>query len=347
MSLQKIKVTPKHSGEISITNNVPSVLTPYLIAGAQVTVVTGKFGHILLQKINIISHVLWYSCFLIEHEESFHVVTNDTPLLQFFIHNSFYVEAEGETLIFMEGRYNFTYFPTGDYEIKFARGMYTHVCVEYPLPSLTEMAQLYSVMDIFIKSIKGTGHKAVTFLHPAHPLISIEMKSDIERLLYCNYHEDIKTTFLKGKLLDLLLEVMERAAHAPVRAVVDLTDKEIEQLNIIRDEVESNLNKVIRPHELARRAQMNIHKFNAAFKYLFTISLSEYHINARMKHAEAMLIDTDDSIDEIAEVVGYAGAKSFIKEFAKRHKEITPDKYRKIYRGNKTEGKDIFKKGDK
>ncbi len=326
MSLPEIKIIPKNTGKLTITETVPPALTSYLIPGAQATVIAGEFGYFLLQKISVASYAVWYNNFFLECEESFRVIASGPMLiLQFFLRNSFFVEAE-ETLLFLEGRYNLAYLPNADHEVRFLKGLYTHVCIEYPFQTLTEMAEIYPAMNSFIKK---TAQDKPVFLYPVHPFITIGMKTNIETLLYCDYNEGVKDRLLKAKILELLFEVMERITHAPVSNAVDLTSEEVIQINMVRDLLDSQLNKVISKYELARQAGMNEHKLSAAFKYIFGVSISEYHITARMKAAENLLRDTNDSIDEIAESVGYATAKSFIKEFSKRHKNITPNKYRK------------------
>ncbi len=63
------------------------------------------------------------------------------------------------------------------------------------------------------------------------------------------------------------------------------------------------------------------------------ISFSEFIKNVRVGKAENLLIYTNYSIAEIADFVGFADSSHMIKVFIEK-KNISPYKYRKIYKGS-------------
>jgi two-component system, response regulator YesN len=75
----------------------------------------------------------------------------------------------------------------------------------------------------------------------------------------------------------------------------------------------------------------------SALSQLFKEELGEkfvdYVMKVRMQHAKQLLIDTDDSIQSIAEQIGYQNVISFYRAF-KKVQEYPPGEYRSMYRTN-------------
>jgi len=73
----------------------------------------------------------------------------------------------------------------------------------------------------------------------------------------------------------------------------------------------------------------------SALSHLFKEELGEkfidYVLKVRMQHARQLLIDTDDSIQAIAEQVGYPNVISFYRAF-KKIQDYPPGEYRNMYR---------------
>ena len=73
----------------------------------------------------------------------------------------------------------------------------------------------------------------------------------------------------------------------------------------------------------------------SALSQLFKTELGEkfvdYVLKVRMQHAKQLLIDTDDSIQSIAEQIGYLNVISFYRAF-KKVQDYPPGEYRTMYR---------------
>jgi two-component system, response regulator YesN len=73
----------------------------------------------------------------------------------------------------------------------------------------------------------------------------------------------------------------------------------------------------------------------SALSQLFKAELGEkfidYVLKVRMQHAKQLLIDTDDSIQSIAEQIGYLNVISFYRAF-KKVQDYPPGEYRNMYR---------------
>ena len=67
------------------------------------------------------------------------------------------------------------------------------------------------------------------------------------------------------------------------------------------------------------------------FKKYANVNYKTYILNVRVEYAFKELVNTDKSINKIAENSGFPDGRSFTKAFAARF-GITPDKYRKEMR---------------
>lgn len=66
------------------------------------------------------------------------------------------------------------------------------------------------------------------------------------------------------------------------------------------------------------------------YKKRFGINISREIERFRMEAAKSLLVETDDTVDEIGSIVGYNDAKYFMKTF-KRNTGITPTRYRRTF----------------
>ncbi len=94
--------------------------------------------------------------------------------------------------------------------------------------------------------------------------------------------------------------------------------------------IEQNLEEMPSIPELCRRAGLNQDKFKKGFKYLFGLPPYSYHISLKMKEAQRLLTETDQTIFEIAYTVGYEHSSNFCIEF-KRFAGCPPGDFRKNF----------------
>ena len=83
--------------------------------------------------------------------------------------------------------------------------------------------------------------------------------------------------------------------------------------------------------EVSSQVGFNPAYFSTMFKKEAGMNFLEYLISIRIQQAKRMLLESDDSIAEITEVVGYNDLKYFSKLF-KKTTGLTPSEFRKLYR---------------
>ena len=80
--------------------------------------------------------------------------------------------------------------------------------------------------------------------------------------------------------------------------------------------------------DVANRLHLNVCYFGSLFKKNTGISFTGYIVSKRLKKSEKLLRETEYSVSEIADMVGYDDAFHFSKLF-KKYKNISPSDYRK------------------
>ena len=76
---------------------------------------------------------------------------------------------------------------------------------------------------------------------------------------------------------------------------------------------------------------MSVSKFKTCFKTQMNSTVTEYIQARRMSQAEHLLIDTDFTMGQIAQMIGYTTSSRFAELFRKST-GILPIEYRKIAR---------------
>ena len=80
-------------------------------------------------------------------------------------------------------------------------------------------------------------------------------------------------------------------------------------------------------------ACMSESKLKSCFKRQLGCSVTQYIQGRRMSQAEHLLIDTDFTMGQIAQMIGYTTSSRFAELF-KKSTELLPNEYRKIVKGN-------------
>jgi two-component system response regulator YesN len=96
------------------------------------------------------------------------------------------------------------------------------------------------------------------------------------------------------------------------------------------DSVKDQYHKEITTKEMAAKVNMSVPYFCAVFKKLTGRSLHDYLRSVRIAEAIKLLVSGNDSIKQIASMVGYDNVNYFTRIF-KKDTGISPAKYREKY----------------
>lgn len=102
----------------------------------------------------------------------------------------------------------------------------------------------------------------------------------------------------------------------------------VEELICALDYIEDNLAGEMRVQEIADYCYVSLSALQKTFKYAFHLSINEYIIRRRFSCAAKDLLESDNTILDIALKYGYSNAESFTRGF-KKVWNMAPKDYRK------------------
>ena len=89
-----------------------------------------------------------------------------------------------------------------------------------------------------------------------------------------------------------------------------------------------NMDRRITIEELSRKYLMNPTTLKAVFKEVYGSSLASHMKRHRLERAAALLRETDQSVLQIANAVGFASQSKFTAAFKSAY-QLTPQEYRR------------------
>ena len=125
----------------------------------------------------------------------------------------------------------------------------------------------------------------------------------------------------------LLLTMHRRIAESIPRISGFVQD----EMDRARNYFEDHYNEDISIEQYAASRNMSTSWFNRSFRNAVGTSPMQYILGIRVRNAQTLLETTDDSISNIASIVGYDNPMYFSRLFRKA-KGVSPAGYRKLYR---------------
>lgn len=111
-------------------------------------------------------------------------------------------------------------------------------------------------------------------------------------------------------------------------------DRKLEErkpILLAKEYMQENFWRSLTLEEVSAYVGFNASYFSNLFKRETSMNFLEYLTTLRIDHARERLMKTDDSVNEIAEAVGYSDVKYFSRIF-KRSLGLSPNKFRKMYK---------------
>lgn len=143
-----------------------------------------------------------------------------------------------------------------------------------------------------------------------------------------NYSGKLKHLYLESKVSELLLTQISCFNKQNKRSrSVKLYRRDIDAIHTVKDIISNGFGHTT-ISDLAQCAGINQTKLKAGFKELFGVTVFDFLTKRRMQAAKDLLITTDLSISEIANLIDYAYPQHFITAF-KRQFGKTPGEFRK------------------
>lgn len=139
--------------------------------------------------------------------------------------------------------------------------------------------------------------------------------------------ENVRLPYQKLKVLELLLYLTKMEFTKTNRLTV-YQSEQIEIVRKIHEQLTQSMDQRITITELSRRYLINPTTLKAAFKAVYGNSIAAHMKEHRMEKAAQLLRESDMSIAEIAQAVGYDSQSKFTAAF-KTAFQVLPKEYRK------------------
>ncbi|MCR5807254.1 MAG: AraC family transcriptional regulator [Oscillospiraceae bacterium] len=187
------------------------------------------------------------------------------------------------------------------------------------------LSELFSVMSDPILINKEYSHE---FLSSAGNLIK-----DIY-VLYSNFNE-VSEVYIYIKVLTLLARIKE---YQLSRVKYDDGGKYSDTFSVILRYIDQNYMNDITLEDLSSLAGYSTYHFSRIFKKYSNTTFINFLNRRRVKAAEMMLLESGNSITDVAMKVGFSSLTTFNRVF-KSINGYTPSEYKKLYRmSHTTEG---------
>lgn len=125
--------------------------------------------------------------------------------------------------------------------------------------------------------------------------------------------------YLKTYILKSLSDWMEEKKYVEARPI-----------RVAKQYISDNYYKALTLEMVSREIGFNATYFSSMFKKETDMNFSEYLKKIRIDNAKNMLLDTDQSVEDISYAVGYSDIKYFSRLF-KKLTGLTPTEFRKLY----------------
>jgi AraC-like DNA-binding protein len=155
-------------------------------------------------------------------------------------------------------------------------------------------------------------HDEHTVWHETRPL-SAGLHHVAAGLLQNPYRQGFRLLHSEAKALEILCQVLSPAPGELEHSAA--STRLVRQIDTVRRILGTQYAPIPHICELARRVGMSESKLKRAFKEHFGLTVFEYGLECRMRHALELLRDDTMSICQVAESVGYQHQTSFTAAF--------------------------------
>lgn len=172
--------------------------------------------------------------------------------------------------------------------------------------------------------------------NPLNAFLSVDGLKDFPELVFllkqiknCHFTGIYAKLFIESKVAEAISLIVQKTRDNPTYSVKHTSQQDLENLATVTAYIDDHFGFDINLDQLTKIACMGKTKLKYSFKNVYKCTIYEYITNKRMSHAEHLLSNTDLSIKQISQIIGYKKASSFSDTFRKST-GILPSEYRKL-----------------
>ncbi|MBT1697929.1 AraC family transcriptional regulator [Fulvivirgaceae bacterium PWU4] len=191
----------------------------------------------------------------------------------------------------------------GTFAIHYSRGYLERFIMA--IPQLSE----------FLKKVESNLPAVIS---PVNLWSTLELRSIIQSILYCNFKGIQKKMYLETKMHELILLAFQNMPDLALKPGISLRQSDLEKLHQAREYIIQHLDNPGTLLELAHKVGINDFKLKQGFKQIYGTTVFGLVHEERMQKALTLLRETNMSILDISMLTGYKNASNFTAAFRKR-----------------------------
>lgn len=313
-------------GPVNTSPVIPSCLSAHVIPGSESASAEGAYGKILFQEIHAGDITIIYNVYQVNEDLALDFKCSPGTLhthIALKNDSQYYISGIGDFYL-AEGQFNVIEAPDleGTYFLERGREYHT-LHVVFSSEFLDKLLPVFHYLEEWLASDSPRPRP----LFKVHSWLTVQLKDIIDRILHCQYADELLDFYREIKTRELLCLALT-PRNGQVTPATRLTRRNIALVHESRQLLERNYCSHLTISSIANQIGMNEFKLKAGFKQVFGISMFDYLIKTRMQAAREFLLDTDKPIKEIASLTGYATKQSFLNAF-KKYFQDTPGSFRK------------------
>lgn len=143
--------------------------------------------------------------------------------------------------------------------------------------------------------------------------IQAQLRGVLNDIKSCAFDLQLKQLYFKAKVIELL--TLQLAQHQIDASSIALKPGQLEKMSKVKELIDRDLSESPSLSHLARLAGTNEQYLKKHFKLIYGQTVFGYILSSKMHKAKQMLLTGENTVAEIAELVGYKHATHFTKAF--------------------------------
>jgi AraC-like DNA-binding protein len=176
----------------------------------------------------------------------------------------------------------------------------------------------FEKVSVSLRTIIEQANKEVDYFQVKNT--TPQAQTILRQILNCPYTALTRQLYLEGKVLELMAVRLEDLQESPpLNSTVTLKLEQIDSIYQARYILISNFTNPPTLLELARQVNLNDCTLKKGFQQIFGTTVFGYLHNHRMEYAKELLLDAKLTVNQVAQIVGYASRSAFVTAFRKKY----------------------------
>lgn len=146
---------------------------------------------------------------------------------------------------------------------------------------------------------------------------------------FCRCYNSVDYKFMKLKTAEVFCRMYDIQKTAIEQGVQYMPRQKVNQMIVVKEYLEKHFDSSITLTDIANQHQISISTLKTSFKAVFGMPVYAYLRKIRLEKAEKMLLETRQSVTDIANKVGYSNTSKFSIAF-KEYFGASPTDIRKL-----------------